>query len=70
VAGVAIEVEQIVIDILQKTVKGMTWIDNKTNQKFSNRIEAEIEPEWLTIWRASMQWSAESATAFNDRLKV
>jgi hypothetical protein len=56
------EVEQTVIDILQKTVKGMTKIDAGTNQKFSNRIEAEIEaeiePEWPTIWRASVQWSA------------
>ena len=70
VAGVAMEVEQTVIDILQKTVKGMTKINNETNQKFSSRIEAEIEPEWPTIWRASVQWSAESATAFDDGLKV
>jgi RNase H-like domain found in reverse transcriptase/Integrase zinc binding domain/Integrase core domain/Zinc knuckle len=70
VAGVAMEVEQTVIDILQKAVKGMTRADNETNQKFSNKIEAEIEPEWPTIWRASVQWSAESATAFDDGLKA
>ena len=36
VAGVAMEVEQTVIDILQKTVKGMTRIDTETNQKGQN----------------------------------